>query len=155
MYLYDQIPSTSHIHTHISISAYLYFQFFTFLNVFRFQEVLLHSLDSKMDSLSAPCVCPSAGSQLSADEMKLLAKLEEQNRSLLHTLFPRSNNTSNIHITLLTHLCFLHCHQITRSRVKFKEHHLFSTYQKQPIFIFLLTFSIKLTFLLDVFFKFI
>lgn len=35
-----------------------------------------------MDSLSAPCLCPSAGSQLSADEMKLLAKLEEQNRLL-------------------------------------------------------------------------
>jgi len=39
-----------------------------------------------MDSLSAPSPCPSAGAQLSADEMKLLAKLEEQNRSFLHTL---------------------------------------------------------------------
>ncbi|XP_039533050.1 ecotropic viral integration site 5 protein homolog isoform X5 [Pimephales promelas] len=35
-----------------------------------------------MDSLSAPSPCPSAGAQLSADEMKLLAKLEEQNRLL-------------------------------------------------------------------------
>ncbi|XP_056116782.1 ecotropic viral integration site 5 protein homolog isoform X2 [Rhinichthys klamathensis goyatoka] len=35
-----------------------------------------------MDSLSAPSPCPSPGAQLSADEMKLLAKLEEQNRLL-------------------------------------------------------------------------
>ncbi|KAK7158905.1 hypothetical protein R3I94_005289 [Phoxinus phoxinus] len=35
-----------------------------------------------MDSLSAPSPCPAPGSQLSADEMKLLAKLEEQNRLL-------------------------------------------------------------------------
>ncbi|XP_067310175.1 ecotropic viral integration site 5 protein homolog isoform X2 [Pseudorasbora parva] len=35
-----------------------------------------------MDSLTAPSPCPSPGSGLSADEMKLLAKLEEQNRLL-------------------------------------------------------------------------
>ncbi|KAK2901184.1 hypothetical protein Q8A67_009299 [Cirrhinus molitorella] len=35
-----------------------------------------------MDSLTVPSLCPSMGSQLSVDEMKLLAKLEEQNRLL-------------------------------------------------------------------------
>uniref|UniRef100_A0A672MBT5 Uncharacterized protein n=1 Tax=Sinocyclocheilus grahami TaxID=75366 RepID=A0A672MBT5_SINGR len=48
-----------------------------------------------MDSLTVSSLSPSTGSQLSVDDMKLLAKLEEQNRSLLHThttLFPRNNN---------------------------------------------------------------
>ncbi|XP_048018402.1 ecotropic viral integration site 5 protein homolog isoform X2 [Megalobrama amblycephala] len=35
-----------------------------------------------MDSLTTPSLSPSPGSRLSADEMKLLAKLEEQNRLL-------------------------------------------------------------------------
>lgn len=87
--------------THIYFQKHI-FVFLTFLNVsFIYFSSLTQFVRGpaslwvfQMESLTTPSLSLSPGSRLSADEMKLLAKLEEQNRSFFKPtpLFPRSNN---------------------------------------------------------------